>query len=337
MAKLLGIHRIRMRINVNKVRTGARLRDCLCGSDERVRHRQNHVARPDPCRTQCKAQRVRSAVYPDTKLGIAVFCEVAFKSFDHRPADKAGRCERRLEHANQFLLQLAMRSDEINKRNLCILTHEFTFWLEVIERNTFAGFPTTIVFGGTSRVTTLPAPTIAFSPMVTLERIVAPDPIEAPFFTKVSSTFQSDSVCRFPSAAVARGNVSLTKVTPCPTKTSSSIVTPSQTNVWLEILQFFPTVAFFCISTNAPIFVLSPISHPYRLMNLESFTPLPNFTLGAIAQYSLTVAPTVSFPSESSARPGGCLQEQTRANLVSADRLPPLIYENTKDSSHTQM
>src|ERR1700751_881565 len=81
-------------------------------------------------------------------------------------------------------------------------------------------------------------------------------------------------------------------------KTSSSIVTPSHTNVWLEILQFFPTVAFFCISTNAPIFVLSPISHPYRLINLESFTPLPNFTFGVIAQYSFTTAPTLSFLSE---------------------------------------
>src|ERR1700751_5340530 len=80
-------------------------------------------------------------------------------------------------------------------------------------------------------------------------------------------------------------------------KTSASIVTPSHTNVWLEILQFFPTVAFFCISTNAPIFVLSPISQPYRLMNLESFTPLPNFTFGAISQYSLTMTPTVSFSS----------------------------------------
>ena len=55
-------------------------------------------------------------------------------------------------------------------------------------------------------------------------------------------------------------------------KTLSSIVTPSQTKVWLEILQFFPTRAFFWISTNEPILVLSPTSQPYRLMNLENFT-----------------------------------------------------------------
>ena len=51
-------------------------------------------------------------------------------------------------------------------------------------------------------------------------------------------------------------------VTPWPTNTWSSIVTPSQMNVWLEILQRLPTVAFFWISTNAPIFVSSPISQP---------------------------------------------------------------------------
>jgi len=37
----------------------------------------------------------------------------------------------------------------------------------------------------------------------------------------------------------------LMKVTPWPTKTLSSMVTPSQMNVWLEILQFLPILAFF--------------------------------------------------------------------------------------------
>src|SRR5258708_9664175 len=46
--------------------------------------------------------------------------------------------------------------------------------------NTRAGFPATIEFAGTFRVTTLPAPTMAFSPIVRLARIVAPEPIEAP-------------------------------------------------------------------------------------------------------------------------------------------------------------
>ena len=45
-----------------------------------------------------------------------------------------------------------------------------------------------MVFGVTLRVTTLPAPTMAFSPMMTLQRIVDPDPMEAPLQTRVCST-----------------------------------------------------------------------------------------------------------------------------------------------------
>src|SRR6266853_96398 len=144
--------------------------------------------------------------------------------------------------------------------------------------STRAGLPATMVRGGTSRVTTAPAPTMASSPIVTFARIVAPVPIEAPVLTSVFSTFQSCSVCRPPAVAVARGYISLTNITPWPMKTLSSIVTPSQMNVWLETLQRLPTDAFFWISTNAPIFVSSPISQPYKLMNVESLTSFPSLT-----------------------------------------------------------
>ena len=43
-----------------------------------------------------------------------------------------------------------------------------------------------------------------------------------------------------PLAVVARGYLSLTNMTPCPTNTSSSTVTPSQTKVWLWTLQRAP-------------------------------------------------------------------------------------------------
>ena len=59
--------------------------------------------------------------------------------------------------------------------------------------------------GGTFLVTTLPAPIIACSPMVTLGRMVAPEPIDTPFLTSVVSTFQSASVCSSPDGVVARG------------------------------------------------------------------------------------------------------------------------------------
>lgn len=75
----------------------------------------------------------------------------------------------------------------------------------LMRRRTRAGFPATIAFAGTSLVTTLPAPTIAFSPILTLLRIVAPDPMEAPLLTTVFSTFQSASVMSSPVEFVARG------------------------------------------------------------------------------------------------------------------------------------
>jgi hypothetical protein len=56
-----------------------------------------------------------------------------------------------------------------------------------------AGFPAAIEDGGTSLVTTAPAPIIAFSPIITPASIVALEPIEAPFFTKVGITTQSSS------------------------------------------------------------------------------------------------------------------------------------------------
>ena len=70
----------------------------------------------------------------------------------------------------------------------------------MIDRSTRAGLPATMASAGTSRVTTLPAPTMARSPMVTLERMVAPDPIDAPFLTSVVSTFQSCSRLQLPVA-----------------------------------------------------------------------------------------------------------------------------------------
>src|ERR1700720_4856658 len=79
------------------------------------------------------------------------------------------------------------------------------FFSSLTNLKNFAGFPATIAFAGTSFVTTLPAPTMAFCPTVTLHKIVAPDPTEAPLQIRVFSTFQSASVCRPPPATVARG------------------------------------------------------------------------------------------------------------------------------------
>ncbi len=86
-----------------------------------------------------------------------------------------------------------------------------------------AGTPATTELGETFFVTTALAPTIEFAPIVAPQIIVADEPIEARFFTKVSINVQSSSVCKLPSIFIDFGNLSLIKVTLCPTNTLSSI------------------------------------------------------------------------------------------------------------------
>jgi hypothetical protein len=68
-----------------------------------------------------------------------------------------------------------------------------------------AGLPATIVFGWTSFVTTLPAPTIAFSPIVTPHRMTAPLPIDARLQTVVGTSAQSRSPFMVPLTFTAAG------------------------------------------------------------------------------------------------------------------------------------
>ena len=77
-------------------------------------------------------------------------------------------------------------------RVLCVSVVKYYIFLKIL-----AGLPATMVFGGTLRLTRLPAPTMAFSPMVMLPRMVEPEPMEAPFLTTVGSTLQSVSVLAF--------------------------------------------------------------------------------------------------------------------------------------------
>ena len=90
-------------------------------------------------------------------------------------------------------------------------------------------------------MTTAPAPTSAPSPIVTPARIVALLPIEA---RRLDQRRHHRPVGLGLQAAVGvrprAGSRSLVNITPWPTNTPSSIVTPSQMKVWLEILQLRP-------------------------------------------------------------------------------------------------
>src|SRR5437764_14786025 len=62
-------------------------------------------------------------------------------------------------------------------------------------RSTLAGLPATTAPAGTFLVTTLPAPTVAPSPITIPQRIVAPEPMEAARLIVVGVQVQSASVC----------------------------------------------------------------------------------------------------------------------------------------------
>src|SRR5262249_3017019 len=151
-----------------------------------------------------KTQRVGAAVHANAIFGVAKSRKLFFELFHHRTADETRGAEGLLDHRQKLALKLLMGRHQIQKRNFRGIRHGY-FFSSLTNRKNLAGFPATIALAGTSLVTTLPAPTIAFSPIVMLQRMVEPEPIEAPLQTRVFSTFQSASVCKPPPAAVARG------------------------------------------------------------------------------------------------------------------------------------
>ena len=80
-------------------------------------------------------------------------------------------------------------------------------------RINLAGFPAQISPPGIFLVTILPAPTIAWFPIVTPHKMVTLEPMEAPFSTIVGKTSQSFSVCSSPPGLIALGYLSFINVT----------------------------------------------------------------------------------------------------------------------------
>ena len=120
---------------------------------------------------------------------------------------------------------------------------------------TLAGFPTTVAPGGTERVTTAPAATMALLPMVMPGRMVAPAPIEAP---------ASTTVCRkCAGALLLRGKRSFVKVTFGPIKTSSPTRKPSHSCTPLLTVTRSPITTSF-----SPFEILFCVAGLYLLINL---------------------------------------------------------------------
>ena len=121
---------------------------------------------------------------------------------------------------------------------------------------TWAGFPVTTAYGGTSRVTTAPAPTIACWPIVQFGKMVAFAPIEAPR----STTVRLGSV-RW---ALDRGKGSFENVAFGPTNTSSPSCTPSHSCTPLFMVTRSPITTSFSMNTWSQILQSSPIRAPAR-------------------------------------------------------------------------
>ena len=98
----------------------------------------------------------------------------------------------------------------------------------------------------------LPAPIIAFSPIVTPGRIVELAPMLAPFFIVVMG---NESGYFFD-----LGNGSFVNVTLGPMKTSSSTLKPSQSWTPLFIVTLLPTITLFSINTPAHKLQFLPIT-----------------------------------------------------------------------------
>src|SRR5579859_5289997 len=120
---------------------------------------------------------------------------------------------------------------------------------------TRAGLPATMACGGTSRVTTAPAPTSAKRPTRTGATRVALAPTVAPSSTVVRSQCGARG---YP----ARGWRTLVNCAPGPTNTSAPSTTPAHTLVWLWMRVPAPTTAPAATKQNAPTTTSSPSSAP---------------------------------------------------------------------------
>ena len=151
-----------------------------------------------------------------------------------------------------------------------------------------AGFPTTRAWGGTVRVTTLPAPTIANSPISIPHRIVALAPIVAP--CRISVGANSD--CRL---ILARGFRTFVNTQDGPRNTSDSKVTPEKMETLFWILQPGPISTSGPTTTFCPSEEPAPIRAPSRIwQKCQIRTPELSFTPSSIIDVGWIIESDIS-------------------------------------------
>ena len=87
-----GIHRPGDGIDVDEDRLGAAVQDGCGRGDERHRHRDHLIARPDVGREQRKVQRRGSAIDRAAVINVAIGCKAILKGGDVRSQTQIERC-----------------------------------------------------------------------------------------------------------------------------------------------------------------------------------------------------------------------------------------------------
>src|SRR5437879_5155441 len=108
---------------------------------------------------QCSGSRIHSHATRSPH----VCGKLLFKSLHFGSKHKAGMRQDSPKHAVQLGFDLTVQPGQV---------YEWDSHPSSNVRRMCTGFPATTVRGGTSRVTTLPAPTIEYSPIVTPQRMV---------------------------------------------------------------------------------------------------------------------------------------------------------------------
>src|SRR5438876_2903368 len=195
----MGIHRVNPWLDVNENRTRSGLCDCFDGCNEGVGHGENEIAWSNADGLQRDTQRVGTAPDAHGVRHFAILGEGLFEFMHCRSANKRRPVHKGSPARFDFLPNFFMHRAEIGKRNLH-RDRRFAFG-----GRARAGIPATTARGGTSLVTTAPAPTIAPSPIVTPGMMTAAVPMAARRRTSVASRAQSTSAFRLPLSVVGAG------------------------------------------------------------------------------------------------------------------------------------
>lgn len=168
-------------VNIHELWPCRAVTDGLRSGHESVGRRDDFIAWADAKGQQTEPKSIGAVADANGKGRTAVLGEFTLESSDKRAAGKRIAVNDVADGGVKLFAHGLVMGAEIQKGNL---HKQFAYragGLAVLI--TRAGFPATTAPAGTSRVTTLPAPTMAPGPMVMPHKSVAPEPMDAPRLT----------------------------------------------------------------------------------------------------------------------------------------------------------